>query len=401
MYRNDFPLFQEHPDTIYLDSASTSQKPSVVIDALSDIFTHSYANIHRGSYDLSEKAEILYEASKEKVRLFLGAASKHEIVYTYNATYAFNLLSRSLVKSRMLVKWDRVLLSVLDHHANIVPWQIIAEETGIIIDWIGVTPEGRLDLKDLESKVAFSRLVSLTAASNVTWAITDIAKIRDIVKKDDPHRIFVLDGSQAFPHFTVDVVDLDIDFFIATGHKVMSDTGIGILYGKKLLLQKMDPAISGWWSINSVTQEWYESAGLPYRFEPGTPHIAGAASVLAALGYIESIGWYPAIETYERSLVEYALSKIATLSHEIRLIGPKDATNRLGVFSFAFSNRHPTDVADMLAEKGICVRVWHHCTEPLHRYFGIQATLRMSLYIYNTKEDIDIFFDELQWIIRG
>ncbi len=400
MYRKDFPLFQHHPDTIYLDSASTAQKPKVVIEALSEIFTHSYANIHRGAYDLSEKAEILYEASKEKVRLFLGANSKHEIIYTYNATYAFNLLARSFVKSGMLVKWDRILLSVLDHHANIVPWQIIAEEYGIIIDWIAVTPEWRLDLSDLESKISGSRLISVTAASNVTGAITDIAKIRDIVKKDDSKRILVIDGSQAFPHFAVDVVDLDIDFFIATGHKVMSDTGIGILYGKKSLLQKMEPAFSGGGAINSVTQVGYEAAGLPYRHEPGTPHIAGAVSLLAALEYIESIGGYPAIELYEKDLVEYALSKIAMLPHEIRLIGPKDPEDRLGVFSFAFSNRHPGDVADVLAEKGICVRVWHHCTEPLHQYFGLQATLRMSLYIYNTKEDIDIFFHELQWITR-
>lgn len=167
----------------------------------------------------------------------------------------------------------------------------------------------------------------------------------------------VIDGSQAFPHFAVDVVDLDIDFFIATGHKIMSDTGIGILYGKKSLLQKMEPAFSGGGAINSVTQVGYEAAGLPYRHEPGTPHIAGAVSLLAALEYIESIGGYPAIELYEKDLVEYALSKIAMLPHEIRLIGPKDPEDRLGVFSFAFSNRHPSDVADVLAEKGICVRV--------------------------------------------
>ena len=396
MFQKDFPLFTSHPETIYLDSASTAQKPQKVIDALTNILTHSYANIHRWAYDLSEKAEVLYEGSKEKVRLFLSASSKHEIIYTYNATYAINFLTRSLVKSGMLVKWDRILLSVLDHHANIVPWQIIAEEYGIIIDWIGVTPEGRLDLSDLESKIVGSRLVSVTAASNVTGAITNIAKIRDIVKKDDSKRLLVIDGSQAFPHFAVDVVDLDIDFFIATGHKVMSDTGIGILYGKKTLLQKMNPALCGGGAINFVTQEGYEAAGLPYRHEPGTPHIAWAASLLAALEYIESIGGYSVIEAYEKELVEYTLSKIATLPHEIRLIGPKDSESRLGVFAFAFSNRHPGDIAELLAEKGICVRVGHHCTEPLHQYFGLQATLRMSLYIYNTKEDIDTFFSMLK-----
>jgi cysteine desulfurase / selenocysteine lyase len=395
MYKKDFPLLRAHPSTVYLDSASTAQKPDAVVEALTSIFTHSYANIHRWSYTLSDQSEALYDASKEKMRAFLHAESRHEIVYTYNATYAFNYLARSLVKSWMLVKWDRILLSVLDHHANIVPWQMIAEEYGMIIDWIAVTPEGRLDYASLESKVAGARLVAVTAASNVTGTIIDIANIRDIVKKDDSHKILVIDGSQSLPHFSVDVADLDIDFFIATGHKVMSDTGIGILYGKKALLQKLSPALCWGGSINFVTQEGYEPAGLPYRHEPGTPHIAWAASLLAALTYIDSIGWYTAIEAHERELVEYTLSKIATLPHEIRLIGPLDARDRLGIFAFAFSDRHPSDVADMLADKGICVRVWHHCTEPLHRYFWLDATLRMSLYIYNTKEDIDRFFEEL------
>jgi cysteine desulfurase / selenocysteine lyase len=401
MYRKDFPLLLTNPETIYLDSASTAQKPWRVIEALSDIFSKNYANIHRWAYDLSEASELLYDASKEKVRFFLKAASRHEIIYTYNATYAFNLLSRSLVKSGMLKKGDRIILSVLDHHANIVPWQILEEEYGIIIDWIGVTPDGRLDLSNLEEKISGAKLLSITAASNVTGARTDIAKIRDSIRKLNSDILFVVDGSQAFPHFSVDVVDLDIDFFIATGHKVMSDTGLGILYGKKFLLQKMLPALCGGGAINGVTQEGYEPAGLPYRFEPGTPHIAGAASLLAALEYIESIGGYDTIVAYEEDLIDYVLSKIDTLPASIRLIGPKDRHHRLGVFSFAFDDHHPGDIADMLAEKGLCVRVWHHCTEPLHRHFGLGATLRMSLYIYNTKEDIDTFFTSLRATIAS
>ena len=401
MYKNHFPLLATHPEIVFLDSASSAQKPQKVIDEMSRFFQYDYANIHRWAYDLSERSEILYDASKEKVREFLHANSRHEIVYTYNATYAFNLLARSLVKSWLLVKWDRILLSVLDHHANIVPWQMIAEEIGITIDWIPVTPEGILDLSDLESQVKWVRVVSVTAASNVTGAITDIAKIRDIVKKEDPNTLLVIDGSQSFPHFSLDVVALDIDAYIATGHKVMSDTGIGILYAKKSLLQKMQPALAWGGAINSVTQIGYEAAGLPYRYEPGTPHIAWAISLLAALEYIESIWGYDAIASHERELVVYALERIATLPHEIRLIWPKSPEDRLSIFSFAFSGRHPSDVADILAEKGICVRVGHHCTEPLHLYFWVDATLRMSLYIYNTKGDIDRFFRALLETIKA
>jgi cysteine desulfurase/selenocysteine lyase len=259
-----------------------------------------------------------------------------------------------------------------------------------------VTPDGRLDLSDLEEKVAWAQLISVTAASNVTGAITDIANIRDRVRKsrwDDI--LFIIDGSQALPHFSVDVVDLDIDFFIATGHKAMSDTGLGILYGKKKYLQQMEPAFCWGGAINTVTQRWYEAAGLPYRHEPGTPHIAGAVSLLAALEYIESIGWYPTIEAYEQELITYTLEKIKTLPQNIHLVWPHDTQGRLWVFSFTFDTYHPSDIADTLAEEDICVRVWQHCTEPLHDALGVHATLRMSLYIYSTREDIDRFFDSL------
>ena len=360
---------------------------------MTDIFTNSYANIHRGSYDLSEKAETLFESSKEKVREFLSASSRHEIIYTYNATYAFNLLARSLVKSGLLEKWDTILLSLLEHHANIVPWQILAEEYGVIIKWVNITPDGRIDMDDLWEKISWAKLVSLSAASNVTWAILDFAKLRNIMENLSNKPLLIIDWSQSFPHFAVDVVRENIDFFIATWHKVMSDTGIGILYGKKQLLQIMKPALCGGGAINSVSESWYEPAWLPYRYEPGTPHIAWAASLLASLEYIESIGWYEMIEAYEHELVEYTLQSLGKLPFQ--LIGPKDAKNRLGVFSFFFENHHPRDVADMLAEKNICVRAGHHCTEPLHNHFDLPASLRMSLYIYNTREDIDSFINAI------
>ncbi len=357
MFHSDFPFLREVPGTIFLDSAASAQKPEVVIQALSDCFHHSYANIHRGSYDLSERAEALYDDSKKRVARFLGAASPHEIVYTYNATYAFNLLSRSLVKSGMLRKGDMILLSRLEHHANIVPWQILAEEYGIGIEWIDITSEGRIDLDDLSKKLNPNvKLISLSGASNVTGATLDIESVHEILRqyvlrKLANRPLLVIDGSQSFPHFAIDVTKYDIDFFITTGHKVMSDTGIGILYGKKQLLKSMLPAFCGGGAINAVSESGYEAAGLPYRYEPGTPHIAGAASLGAALAYIEEKGGYETIEAYEKSLVEHTLEHIKTLPDHIHLIGPKDAHHRIGAFSFAFDRHHPKDIADALADR--------------------------------------------------
>lgn len=401
MYKKDFPIFTSHSDTIYLDSASTAQKPQKVIDAIADFYHHDYANIHRGAYDLSERSELLYEASKEKYRQAIHAESRYEIVYTYSATYATNYLARSLADSGMISRGDTIVLSLLDHHANIVPWQLIARSLDLQVRYIGVTPDGRLDLSDIEEKCQCARLISVTAASNVTGAITDIAKIRDSARKAWWDDIFlIIDGSQALPHFSVDVVDLDIDFLISTGHKMMSDTGLGILYGKKSYLQQMEPAFCGGGAINSVTTLGYEAAGLPYRHEPGTPHIAWAVSLLAALEYIESIGWYPAIESYEHDLIEYTLSRVPELPSHIRLIWPMESVDRLGVFSFDIVWHHPADVADRLAAEGVCIRVWHHCTEPLHDALGLSATLRMSLYIYTTRADIDRFFDTIIRVCR-
>lgn len=401
MFRNDFPVFTTHPDLVYLDSASSAQKPRAVIDAMQTMMEGKYANIHRGSYDLSEMAEEIFESSKEYVRKAIGAQSRHEIVYTYNATYAANLLARSLVKSGLLVKWDRILLSLLDHHANIVPWQIIAEEYGIEIDWIGVTEDRRIDSSDLERKITGAKLVTLTAASNVTGAVTDFATIRDIMSKAQTKPLLVVDASQALPHFSLDVVSFGIDFLFATGHKVFADTGIGMLYGRKDLLQKMLPALCWGGAINAVSTTWYEPAWLPYRYEPGTPHIIGAASLLAAFQYIESIGGYSVVEKYEKELTEYTLEKITLLPSGVRLIGPMESDYRVWVFSFAFDHHHPRDVADTLADAGICVRAGHHCTEPLHTSLGLSATLRMSLSIYNTREDVDRFIEELKSAIQA
>lgn len=388
MFRSDFPIFSTHPDLVFLDSASSAQKPSAVIDAMSKYLSSSYSNIHRGAYDLSMESSLLYDKAKQAVAKKLGARAD-EIVFTYNATYGFNLVTRGLIKSSMLSKGDTVLLSKVEHHANIVPWQILAEEYGIQIDWIDLRDDGTIDYDSLAIKLPHAKILSITGASNVTGEILDIDRVKSIFDTLSTKPLFILDGSQRFPHMATDVVKYGIDFYIATGHKVMSDTGIGFFYGRKELLQKMNPAFCGGGAINAVTIDGYEAAGLPFRHEPGTPHIVGAVSLLAALEYIDSIGGYEVVEKYERELTEYALEQFASLPSGIRLLGSKKSENRLGVFSFVFEDKHPNDVAEQLADANICVRAGHHCTDPLHQSLGIWGSLRASLYIYNTREDVD------------
>ena len=258
---------------------------------------------------------------------------------------------------------------------------------------------GTIDYDSLEKKLPNATVLSITGASNVTGEILDLDRVKEIFDGLTQKPLFILDGSQRFPHMETDVMKYGIDFFVGTGHKVMSDTGIGFYYGRKDLLQKMDPAFCGGGAINSVTTDGYTPAGLPFRHEPGTPHIAGAVSLLAALEYIDSIGGFTVIERYEQELTEYALELFSTLPSAIRLLGSKNPENRLGVFSFTFDGHHPGDIAELLADAGICVRAGHHCTDPLHLSLGVGGSLRVSLYLYNTREDVERLVEKLREII--
>lgn len=405
MFRSDFPIFTTHPELIYLDSASTAQKPEHVILAMDQYFRTNLANIHRGAYDLSVESSALYDQAKERLWKHLGGVSLHEIVFTYNATYAANLISHSLVKTGILKKGDVVLISKLEHHANIVPWQIVAEEHNIHIEWIEVQGDGTLDYEDLGRKIPNAKVLALTAASNVTGELVDLARVQSFLVPLMNRPLWVVDGSQRFPHMETDVRKYGIDIFFATGHKSMSDTGIGFFYARKDLLKNMLPAFCWGGAINHVGLQGYEPAWLPFRHEPGTPHVAGAVSLLAALEYIDSIGGFPKIEAYENELIEYALEKLHDAwfidgRHGVKLLGSFSSEHRLWVFSFVFENIHPHDVSEKLADKWICVRSGHHCTEPLHRALNIPASLRVSLYLYNAKKDIDILIAELNKIIR-
>lgn len=318
--RSDFPIFESHPNLVYLDSASTAQKPAVVIDAVAEYLERGYANIHRGSYELSEVSESLYKESKIAVARLIGAESHYEIAYSCNATGAFNLLAFSMARSGWLKSGDRVLLSIVEHHANIVPWMMLRESLGIEIEFVGLDSGYGLDIADFVAKLApNTKVVSFTGCSNVTGVGVDFLEVGTALDRHwqadwgkPPFRI--MDASQLVPHGPVDVVANALDFAVFTGHKMWADPGIGVLWGKRELLKSLVPCIGGGGAINFVHVDGYEVAGLPYRFEPGTPNLTGAVSLLTAVEYLESVGGYPEIARRERELVEYALEGFAELA---------------------------------------------------------------------------------------
>lgn len=402
--KSDFPIFANHPGIAYLDNTASVQKPKAVIDSITRFLENDYANIHRGAYGLSERSETLYDASKEAVARLINAESSAEISYSYNSTHAANALSLSLARSGMLKKGDRVLISIAEHHANVVPWLVLKDWFGVEVDFFGITPDFKIDFADFEAKITpQTRLVSATSASNVTGAVFDLAELgrRIAPKRDDKGNkpLFVVDASQGVPNFKTDVRAIGADFCFFTGHKMMADTGIGVLYGRKELLKSLSPAISGGGAINWVTKEAFAPAGLPMRFEAGTPNITGAVGLGAAIAYFESIGGYGRLESVERPLIAETLKRFEALGKKVELIGPKDPSSRIGIFSFNVPGVHVVDLADAFAEENVCVRAGYHCAEPLSTELGIDGSVRMSLYLYNDMEDVDAFFRVLERIV--
>lgn len=397
MFKQDFPIFENNPGLVYLDTAASAQKPNYVIDAISDFYRKDYANIHRGSYALSEKSEEAYDNSKKKVKEFINANSIQEIIYTYNANYALNILAFSLECSGYLKKGDKVLLTITEHHSNIVPWLNLKEKIGIEVEFVAIKDDFSLDMDDFTQKYDDKvKVISFTQVSNVTGEIYDLEKIWKLKR---PDTIFIVDASQSIPHMQVDTKSLNCDFLFFTAHKVMAETWLGVLWWKKEILQSMKSAFSGGWAINWVREDSYRQASLPGRFEPGTPHISGALSLLKAFEYIESIWWYSAIENYDRELIQYTLEKVTEIQ-ELKVLWWTNINSRIWVFSFYIEWLNALDIADAMAEKNIAIRAGQHCAEPLALRLGISSTFRMSLYIYNTKNDIDLFFEELKKTIK-
>jgi cysteine desulfurase/selenocysteine lyase len=384
----DFPILGRKiggKRLIYLDSTATSQKPIQVLDVIYEFYSRSNSNVHRGIYKLSEESTEAYEKSREKIKKFIGARDKREIIFTRNATESLNLIAYSW-GSQIIRKGDNILLTVMEHHSNLLPWRRIAREKKANIHYIGITKDGRLDLSELDNYSKLEpKILAITHVSNVLGTINPI---KDLAKWiHDLGGFIVVDGAQSVPHMPVDVNDLDADFLVFSGHKMLGPTGIGVLYGKFEILDEMEPFLVGGEMISRVTlkdESWNE---LPWKFEAGTPNYVGAIALGMAIDYLNALGmdW---VYNHERRLVRYALDKLLDVPG-IKIYGPLDDRDRGGIISFTMDNVHPHDIATLLDEDGICIRSGHHCAQPLHDILGVPATARASFYIYNWEEDID------------
>ncbi len=402
-YKKDFPIFKNNPDIVFLDTWASSQKPQYVIDWVSQFTANSYANIHRWSYDLSEQSEELYDRSKSLLWEFLNCKAS-EIIYTYNSTYGFNLIAQSLVNSDMLKAGDTVLLWIREHHANILPRQVLAKKIWFNIKFIEIKADYSIDRDDFDQKYDETvSVVSLWHVSNVTGQIYDMKAVKNKLRDDT---FFMIDGSQSFPNFSVDMEDLWCDCFIMTAHKAMAYTGIGMVYLKKEYIKKLTPMISGWWTIKDVDINTYSLQTTSAKFEAWTPNIIGAVSLLKALEYIKSIWWMQTIRKHEQELVTYALPKFAEISDKVRLIWSNKLEdnlnkNRIAVFSFYIpDHKNFNQIWEIFAEQNIAIRCGGHCAYPLHKNLEIPGTCRASAYLYNDKADIDKFFEILRSIVN-
>jgi len=389
-FRKDFPIFEQHPKLVYLDSAATSQKPKAVLEALQNYYVSMNANIHRSAHFLAEKATIAYEATRQTVADFIGAKYKHEIVFTRNATESINLVARSWGEA-FLKTGDEVLLSKLEHHSNLVPWLQVKEKIGIQIKYLDIDEAGQLIFE--ESQITKkTKFISLTGMSNSLGIITDLKPI--IAKAHEVGAKVLVDACQLAVHSPIGVQELDADFLVFSAHKLYGPTGVGILYGKSDLLEKMPAFLGGGEMIQQVFEDHFIPGDLPSKFEAGTPNIAGVVAFKAAIDYINSIG-FEAIQTKEMRLAEHALEKFKTLPY-LSLIGPQEIENRGSIISFTMNAVHPHDIAEGLSQKQICIRAGHHCTQPLMDYWKLPATARVSFAFYNEMEEVDGLVEGLE-----
>lgn len=391
--KQDFPIFKNHPKLVYLDNAATTQKPKAVIDAVAKHYERNNANIHRGIYKLSERATEAYEAARAKVAKFIGAENPEQIIFTKNATEAINLIAHSYAKN--LKAGDEILLTLMEHHSNIVPWQIVAKEKKLKIKFVGITPDGEIDINGLESKLnKKTKLFAVTHASNVLGTINPVKKLTEIChSRGIP---VLVDGAQAVPHFSVNVSKIGCDFYAFSGHKMLAPTGIGVLYIEKKHLNILPPFLGGGDMIKSVTEKGAEFLEAPARFEAGTPPIEAAIGLGAAIDYLQTIGM-SAVQKHWRELTDCAVKELQKIDG-VAIYGPKDTRKRTGVISFNVAGIHPHDLASLLDEQNIAIRAGHHCAMPLHQFLEIPASARISFYIYNTKNDIDMICETLKKI---
>ena len=393
--RNDFPIFKKKingNELVYLDNASTTQKPYSVIDSITDFYTNYNSNIHRAVYQLAEEATELYEKSREKIANFINVRPE-EIVFTRNTTESINLIAHSWARSN-LKKDDGIVITELEHHSNIVPWQILCQEIGTQLEYVGIDEHGFLDLEHMIQLIS-SKKVKLVSLSHMSNVLGTIVPIERIIKVAHEHGIpVIVDGAQSVPHMPINVKNIDCDFLVFSAHKMLGPTGVGVLYAKKEFLEKMRPFMGGGDMIKEVFKFHTNYNEVPYKFEAGTPNIADVVGFGAAIDYLEKIGMEN-IRRHEITLTEYALESILSLKY-VTVYGPRDTKYRGGVISFNIADIHPHDLATIMNDHGIAIRSGHHCAQVLMQRLDVPATSRASFYIYNTKEEIDKFVNAIK-----
>jgi cysteine desulfurase / selenocysteine lyase len=393
--KKDFPILERvvHGHRlVYLDSASSSQKPRAVIEAMDHFYETSYANTHRGVYELGQESTALYEGARERVQRFINAPSSREILFTKNVTEAINLVAYSWGRAN-LGEGDAVLLTEMEHHANLVPWLVLREERGVELRFLPITDDYQLDLTDLDRLVDGVKLVGVAGISNVLGTLNPLRQLADAAHAAGA--LFLVDGAQYAPHVATDVVELGCDFFGFTGHKMLGPTGIGVLWGREDLLDAMPAFLTGGEMIRDVRLDGWTPNELPWKFEAGTQPIAEAVGLAAAIDYLEGVG-LEAVREHEVSLTAYALRALTDRhGDKLTIFGPSEPAARGGVISFSYEGVHPHDVSQVLDEAGVCVRAGHHCAKPLMRRLGVGATARASLYIYNDEADVDALNEAL------
>ena len=385
--KKDFPIYQD-PDLVFLDNASTTHKPQVVLDAVNSLYSNANANVHRALYDLGSKATERFESARNKISKFINSNQTKEIVFTSGATESINLLAHSI--GGTLLPEDEILLTEMEHHSNIVPWQLAAKRTGAIIKYIPLTDKGDLDLSNPNQYFnSNTKIVSITHISNVLGKINPIKNLAKLAHNNGA--LLIVDGAQGAPHLKINIQDLECDFYVFSGHKMLGPTGIGVLWGKLDLLNKMEPFMGGGEMIDTVTMESSSWNDVPYKFEAGTPNFAQAVGLGAAIDYLECIGM-DEIRKHEYKLTNYAFERLVAING-LKIHG--SLNNRAGVISFNLDGIHPQDVAQFLNEDNIAIRVGHHCAQPLLSKLGETSTARISFYIYNDETDIDKFCDSI------
>ncbi len=393
--REDFPILNRKVNgkpLVYFDNAATSQKPKAVIDALDTYYSEYNANIHRGIHKLAEEATLAHEEAREKVAKFINARRTEEIIFVRNATEAINLVAYAWGRANV-GKGDKIVLTIMEHHSDIVPWQLLAQEKGARVEFIKIDEEGMLRQDEIHELIdEKTKIVCVTQASNVLGTINPVKEIARVAHRFGA--LFLVDAAQSVPHMHVDVRDIDCDFMAISGHKMMGPTGIGVLYGKSEHLENMPPFLGGGEMIREVHTTGASWKDPPYKYEAGTPNIAGAIGLGAAIDYLSKVGMEN-VHDHEKEITSYALSRMAEVKGSVSY-GPKGIKNRVGVISFNLGDIHAHDLASILDEEGIAIRSGHHCAQPLMEFLDVPATSRASFYIYNTKQEVEVFINALE-----